>query len=100
MSKTVTHDDGTVCDGLLLDGRTILVRQYDDESFMKMKVLHELLHVAFSAHTGDALEGVLGKDFRKHSPDREELVVSFLEPILFAMLAGNKLLRFPKPPKL
>lgn len=92
----LVDDDGNHCAALYdHENRMILVLERQDESIMKQELLHELLHVCFAGHSDDALIKVLGKEYKT----REEDVVSFLEPILHDLLARNKLLKIPRPPK-
>lgn len=75
----------------------IVIEQKDNEVAMKMKLHHELLHVCFGAHSGDA-KAFLGSTYESRSK-REEDVVSFLEPVQFDLLVRNGWLRYPKPPR-
>jgi len=93
--------DGIPCDAYYDEETGIIeIAWCQDESFLKMKLLHELLHVCFHAHSGDMKEKVLGGKTRDQRTAREEMVVSFLEPVLYDLLARNQWLKFPKPPKL
>jgi hypothetical protein len=93
-------DDGNVADALYdSDNNCIEVTWGPDDNFMKMKLLHELLHVCFSPHSGDIKYSVLGGNLLETRWFREEMVVSFLEPVLYDLLTRNALLKFPKPPK-
>jgi len=101
----VTKNQLKVEDGTLVDAcfdphaNTIEIKWSEDLHHMKMKLLHELLHVCFNPHAGDMKQNILGgKDYIEWDT-REELLVSFLEPILFDLLVRNGMVRFPNPPK-
>jgi hypothetical protein len=97
--QDLTDGEGPVdayCD---LDAGEIVVRYSDNVSIMYMRLHHELLHACFAAHSGDAKDRLFGS-----TPDtraeREEALVSFLEPVQFDLLVRNGFLKYPKPPKL
>ena len=93
--------DGDSCDAYFdLQKNIIEIAWKPDESFLKMKLMHELLHVCFSAHSGQMLAKVLGGKSDEEREEREELIVSFLEPVFYDLLSRNGWLKFPKPPKL
>lgn len=93
-------DEGNAADALYDENlNTIEIVWGPDEAFMKMKLLHELIHVCFSPHSGDMKQSVLGGKLHKTVRQREEMIVSFLEPHLFDLLTRNWMLRIPKPPK-
>lgn len=93
-------DDGNKCDALYdEDLNTIEIAYGNDDGFMRMKLLHELLHACFSPHSGDMKGSVLGGKLHENVRKREEMVVSFLEPTLYDLLSRNLLLRIPRPPR-
>jgi len=99
--KELKLEDGSVCDAYYdPELNSIEIAWRADESYLKMRLLHELLHVCFSAHSGDMREKVFGRESPKQKVSREELVVSFLEPVLYDILSRNKWLKFPRPPKM
>lgn len=75
----------------------ILIKVTENVAAMKAALHHELLHVCFSGHSGDALA------FMGSTPEardrREEKVVSFLEPVQFDLLVRNGFLKYPNPPR-
>lgn len=75
----------------------IVIVWNENAALMKMKLHHELLHVCFGNHSGDARR-FLGSTPAARAK-REEDVVSFLEPVQFDLLVRNGWLRYPKPPK-
>lgn len=75
----------------------IVVKQLDNVAAMKMKLHHELIHVCFGSHSGDA-RAFLGKSVEARAKHEED-IVSFLEPVQFDLLVRNKWLRYPKPPR-
>jgi hypothetical protein len=77
----------------------ILIRQIDDVGAMKQTLHHELLHVCFSGHSGDARARVLHSKTKDGRFDREEEIVSFLEPTQYDLLFRNGYLRYPNPPR-
>jgi hypothetical protein len=77
----------------------IVVEQSDNVSRMKQRLHHEILHVVFGAHSGDARAKCLGSQTMEGRARREEDIVSFIEPIQFDLLVRNGWLRYPKPPK-
>lgn len=93
-------DDGNDVDAYYEpDTPCIVVKSTDNVTMMKQRLHHELLHVCFGAHSGDAREPVLGSDTVEGRAQREEQIVSFLEPIQFDILTRNKWLRYPNPPR-
>lgn len=68
------------------------------EQAMKRSLLHELLHKCFAGASGDLREKILGDKTPEARSEREELIVSYLEPILYDLLTRNGWLRIPKPP--
>jgi hypothetical protein len=82
------------------DSPCIVIKSSDNVAAMKQRLHHELLHVCFGAHSGDAREKVLGARTPEGRAKREEDIVSFLEPVQFDMLVRNKWLRYPNPPRL
>jgi hypothetical protein len=99
--KELLLDDGSACDAYFdTETNIIEISWCPDEAFMKMKLMHELLHVCFRAHSSDLLGKVLGTKTIDQQSNREEQIVSFLEPVLYDLLARNGWLHFPKPPKL
>lgn len=100
VTKSQPEIDGHLCDAYYdSEDNTITVGWQADESAVKMKLLHELLHVCFKAHSGDIRAKVLGGSTVEARNTREEMVVSFLEPVLFDILTRNGFLRLPKPPR-
>lgn len=75
----------------------IVIRHTDNVDAMKMRLHHELLHVCFGAHSGDAV-AFLGQTPAARDR-REEHMISFLEPIQFDLLKRNGFLKYPSPPK-
>lgn len=82
------------------DGPYILIRSMDNISMMCQRLHHELLHVCFGAHSGDAREVVLGSKTPAGRAKREEMIVSFIEPVQFDLLVRNGFLHYPKPPRM
>ncbi len=98
--EPLKDNDGGRADALFdEDLNTINIAHGPDVGFMKMKLLHELLHVCFSPATGDIKQSVLGGRLHENVWKREEMVVAFLEPVLFDLLSRNRLIRIPNPPK-
>lgn len=99
----VTQEDLTV-DGALAEAYydkatpCIVIKYTDNVDAMKMRLHHELLHVCFGSHSGDAVS-FLGRTPSARDK-REEHLISFLEPIQFDLLKRNGFLRYPNPPKL
>ena len=94
-------NEGVECDGIFYPDRNIIeIETRDNEAAMKMRLLHEILHVCFAAHTADALDQVLKDDNRDDRASHEEHIVGFLEPILYSILAPSGCLKFPRPPRL
>lgn len=79
------------------DKPEIVIKHSDNAAGMKMKLHHELLHVCFGSHSGDA-KAFLGSTYDARGK-REEDIVSFLEPIQFDLLVRNGWLRYPNPPR-
>ena len=77
----------------------IVIEQSDNVPKMKQRLHHELLHVCFGAHSGDARAKVLGAQTEDGRAKREEDIVSFIEPVQFDMLVRNGWLRYPVPPR-
>lgn len=99
--KTLEDDDGFDLSGLFdQDKPEILIRQIDNVMSMKQTLHHELLHVCFRAHSGTAREAVFKSRTVEGRHDREEELVSFLEPVQFDLLVRNGWLRYPNPPRL
>jgi folate-dependent phosphoribosylglycinamide formyltransferase PurN len=78
----------------------ILVKHVDHAARMQMTLHHELLHVCFAAHSGDARQAALGPRTHEGRARREEAIVSFIEPVQFDLLVRNGWLKYPKPPRL
>ena len=78
----------------------ILVRVTPAEDQMKMWLLHELLHVCWADSSGDLREKILGAKTYEQRHEREELIVSFLEPVLYDLLTRNGCLKLPRPPRI
>lgn len=77
----------------------ILVTQSDNVALMKQALHHEILHVCFSGHSETSREHVLGESTIKRRDDREETLISFLEPVQFDLLVRNGFLKYPNPPR-
>ena len=97
---TYKPDDGSgdKCDGTFDSEKgeiEIDASLSDDKA--KMTLLHELLHVCFGGASGQLRENVLGAKTPEARATREEMVVSFIEPVLYDLLVRNGWLRFPKP---
>jgi len=78
----------------------ILVKHTGNVAMMQQRLHHELLHVCFGAHSGDARAQVLGAKTVEGRAKREEAIVSFVEPVQFDLLVRNGFLKYPKPPRL
>ena len=83
------------------DGETpcIVLAWSDNVAAMKQTLHHEILHVCFAGHSGDARQAVLGGRTPAARAKREEQIVSFLEPVQYDLLVRNGFLRYPKPPR-
>ena len=81
------------------DKGTIDIQWLPSESRLKSTLVHEMLHVCFRGHSGDMREKVLGPKTSNGRHDREEMIVSFLEPVLFDVLTRAGFLKIPRPPK-
>jgi hypothetical protein len=93
-------EEGVECEGLFdSDGKEILILSSVNESKMRMRLLHEMLHLAIASPTGDIFERLIGGRTRESRERREEMMVGLLEPVLYDLLARNNLLRLPKPPR-
>ncbi len=79
---------------------SILVKYTGNVAMMQQRLHHELLHVVFGAHSGDARAVVLGSNTCAGRAKREEAIVSFIEPVQFDLLVRNGFLKYPKPPRL
>lgn len=77
----------------------IVVWADGSDDMVKMRLLHELLHMSFASHSGTIREKVLGCRTVEGRRRREEDICSFLDPLLYDILARNKLLKIPKPPR-
>ena len=95
-------EDGIRCKGFFATvvGRhdEISVSSQQGPSMIKQSLFHELLHKAFGTISGDLREYILGDKTPEGRATREELIVSFLEPVLFDLLARNGWLNIPDPP--
>jgi hypothetical protein len=102
VSKTVVDDDGVTEIFGYFDSEAplIIIRAMDNIASMKQTLHHELLHVCFGAHSGDAREMVFKGKTRDGRAKREEEIISFLEPVQFDLLVRNGWLRYPNPPRL
>lgn len=99
VAKVVIGDEGEEVEAYF--DRTkpeIVIEQAENVALMKSRLHHELLHLCFGAHSGDARAPVLGRTPAARAK-REEAVVSFLEPVQFDLLVRNGWLRYPNPPK-
>ena len=97
-NRPIYDDDGNEVDAYYdKEKNELVVKQSDNVAAMKQRLHHELLHVCFGAHSGDA-RAFLGKTVESRGK-REEDIVSFLEPVQFDMLVRNGFLRYPKPPR-
>ena len=65
----------------------------------KETLFHEIIHRCFSTASGDLQAKILGHSSREKRWDHEELIVSFLAPVLYDILVRNGWLRIPDPPK-
>ena len=96
----LVSDEGYECDAFYeRDTPQIVVKWTGNVAAMKQKLHHELLHVCFGAHTGDAREPLFGRSVGARDK-KEELIVSFLEPVQFDLLVRNGWLRYPNPPRI
>jgi hypothetical protein len=96
----IIDENGDECDAYWdREDNEIVIRAYENISVMKQRLHHELLHVCFGAHTGQAREDVLGGATPEARDDREEKIVGFIEPIQFDILVRNGWLKYPNPPK-
>lgn len=77
----------------------IKIKQIDNIALMKQTLHHELLHLCFGVHSGDARAAVFRSKTTEGRYRREEEIVSFLEPIQFDLLVRNGWLKYPNPPK-
>ena len=92
--------DGNDCRGMYDPVRDeIEVSEDQGEVNMKRSLLHEILHKCFSAISGDLQKVILGEEDMDALARREELVVGYLEPLLYDVLVRNGWLKFPEPPK-
>jgi Zn-dependent peptidase ImmA (M78 family) len=66
----------------------IVIDSSQSEEKMRSTLLHELLHVACTSASETLQKMCLG--------NREEKIVSFLEPILYDLLTRNGFLKMPK----
>jgi hypothetical protein len=94
-SKTVTveDDDCKGCYDSVKDQIDISSEQ--PENGMKKTLMHELMHKVCDDMSGDLAERIFGKDYNA----KEELIVSYMAPVLYDILSHHGWLRFPKPPK-
>jgi len=76
----------------------IVIEQVANVDLMKMRLHHELLHLCWGAHSGDARAPILGRTPEARAR-KEEAIVSFLEPVQFDLLVRNRWLKYPNPPK-
>lgn len=102
VSKKVIHDDGTICHAIFTAGTpaTIEVEENENIEVMERNVFHELVHNGHEGLSDKELARIYGDCNEKTCGDREEDNALFLEKTLFETLKRNKLLKFPKPPKL
>lgn len=67
---------------------------------MKSALHHEFHHVFFDGCSGDVRQRVLGPKTVKGRAQREEQIVSYLEPVSYDILVRNGFLKYPDPPTL
>ncbi len=94
--------DGVKCKGLceVTAGRRddISVSAKQGLAQMKQTLLHEQMHKCWGTASGDLREFILGEKTPEKRARREELITSFLEPVLYDLLARNGWLKYPDPP--
>jgi len=94
-----TDDEGNECHAIFDPETNTITIAVGPFETMKMKLFHELMHVAWSDASGDMREKVTGGKTADERGRREEMIISFQEPPLYDLLTRNGWLWFPKPPR-
>lgn len=97
----VKGDDGEILHAQYVYGTPSYIEvEWNENAVTMMKnVFHELVHNCYEGSGSTLWERMLGTTEEDVAEKREEENAIFLEDKLFDVLLRNKLLKWPKPPK-